>query len=256
MTQRRKDDLVAVRVTDERNPIARPALELIRDAIGDVQPIADLLSELEEDRRDLPTGGDYHLVVYPDGEGTPLAAAAGIYLQAVNAGFVSYLAVRPDQRRRRLGRRLRAWLVESFRDDARRLRGEELAWTVGEVRRNSPWLRTLVRDGRAIPFDVPYFHPWMPLSAKGRYVLYREPVADSRRELPAHEVERLLFTIWRRAYRIRYPLQSEVFRFMVDDLAEREMVGADPTFAPAPPARRHPRREATSLAGPQGEPPA
>ena len=40
-----------VRVEDERDPLARAALTLIVEAIGDVQPVADLLSEIEEGRR-------------------------------------------------------------------------------------------------------------------------------------------------------------------------------------------------------------
>ncbi|HEX8245127.1 MAG TPA: hypothetical protein VF541_16570, partial [Longimicrobium sp.] len=60
--------------------------------------------------------------------------------------------------------------------------------------------------------------------------LYREPMGDARAEIPAHEVARLLFAIWRRAYRIRYPLQSETFCYMLRKLQGRETVGADPAF--------------------------
>ncbi len=170
-----------VEVADERSELARRALELIVECIGDVQPLEDLLSELEERRLGLPSGGNYHLLALlaPDDD-RPMAAAAGVYLQGVNAGFVTYLAVRSDQRARRLGRELRAHLVEAFRADAERLRGTDLAWTVGEVRRKSAWLRTLVQEGRAIPLDLRYLHPWMPRSAERAYVLYREPVGNAR----------------------------------------------------------------------------
>jgi hypothetical protein len=223
-------ELRAVEIRDERSELARAAIELIQTSIGDVQPAADLLSELEESRRGLPSGGDYHLIASVDGDGEPVAAAAGVFLESVNAGFITYLAVREDVRNRRLGGDLRARLVDCFRDDARRAHGGEPAWTVGEVRRESAWLRTLVRGGRAIPFDFGYFHPWMPLRAEGKYILYREPIADGRREVSGHEVARLLFAIWRRAYRIRYPLQSETFCYMLRQLDGREVVGADPAF--------------------------
>ncbi|HEX8906283.1 MAG TPA: GNAT family N-acetyltransferase [Longimicrobiaceae bacterium] len=220
-----------VEVEDERTDLARAAIELIQTSIWDVQPAGDLLSEIEERRRGLPSGGDYHLIVSVDGDGKPAAAAAGVFLEAVNAGFITYLAVREELRGQRMGRELRAHLVRCFRDDARRLHGGEPAWTVGEVRRESAWLRSLVRGGRAIPFDFGYFHPWMPLRAEGKYVLYREPMGDARAEVPAREVARLLFAIWRRAYRIRFPLQSETFCYMLRKLEGREMVGADPRFA-------------------------
>lgn len=227
-------DLRVVEIGDERGEVARCAIELIHEAIGDVQPTQDLLSEVEERRRGLPSGGTYHLLALLDGADRPAAAAAGVYLEGVNAGFVTYLAVDPAQRSRQLGRTLRAHLVECFREDARRTRADgALAWTVGEVRRESRWLRTLVGSGRAIPFAFPYFHPWMPRGAEGRYVLYREPAADRRPVLPAAEVLSLVYAIWRRAYRIRFPLQSDTFCYMLDSIEALGTVGADPSFADA-----------------------
>ena len=223
-----EDGMRVVMVDDERTPLATEALELISVAIGDVQPVNDLLSEVEERRRGMPSGGDYHLLAMVDDAGRAAAAAAGIYLEGVNAGFITYLAVREDQRRRRLGRELRAHLVEALREEARRKRGEDLAWVVGEVRRESPWLRTLVSQGRAIPFDLRYFHPWMPRRAERTYVLYREPVTDTRAELPSPEVAALLRAIWLRAYHYRHASQSDTFRYMLSQIEGRPTVGADP----------------------------
>lgn len=223
-------DLRVVRIDDDRDPLARETLELIADSIGDVQPVDDLLAEIEECRRGMSTGGDYHLMAMVDADGRPAAAAAGIYLEAVNAGFITYLAVRSDVRGMFLGRRLRAYLVEALRVEAQRKIGVDPAWTVGEVKRESPWLRTLVSAGEAIPFAFPYFHPWMPRRSEGRYVLYREPVADARPTLPADEVVRLVYAIWRRAYRIRFPLQSETFCYMLDALESAGTIGTHPDF--------------------------
>ncbi|MBW3627924.1 MAG: hypothetical protein KY464_01385 [Gemmatimonadetes bacterium] len=212
------EELRPIEILDDRNPLARQAVKLIRESIGDVQSTADLLSELEERRRGLPTGGDYHLMGLIGPDGRLAAAAAGVYLAASNAGFVTYLAVRSDQRGNELGRDLRAHLVEALRADARQTRGEDLAWVVGEVRQESRWLATLIESGGAVPFDVGYFHPWLPRSAEGRYILYREPVADRRPEIPSEEVLRLLYLIWRRAYRIDHPLQSDTFCYMLEQL--------------------------------------
>lgn len=228
------DEMRTVEISDERDPLARPTLELITESIWDVQPVEDLLAELEEGRRGLPSGGGYHLFAMVDGEGKPAAAAAGIYLEAANAGFITYLAVREDVRGMQLGRGLRAHLVDSICAEARRTRGADPAWTVGEVRRESPWLRTLVSAGRAIPFAFPYFHPWMPRRSEGRYVLYREPLADTRAELPADEVVRLVYAIWRRAYRIRFPLQNDIFCYMLRSLEAHHTIGVDPDFTAEP----------------------
>lgn len=224
-------ELRVVTVDDERTPLATEALELISHAIGDVQPVNDLLSEVEERRRGMPSGGDYHLLAMVDADGRAAAAAAGIYLEGVNAGFITYLAVRQDLRGQLLGRGLRGHLVESIRQEARRKTGADPAWTVGEVRRGSPWLQTLVQAGQVVTFDLPYFHPWMSRRSEGRYVLYREPMADARPELPADEVVRLVYAIWRRAYRIRFPLQSETFCYMLDRLQASGTIGPDRDFA-------------------------
>ena len=226
-------ELRVVAIEDERDPLARETLELIAESIGDVQPVDDLLSEIEECRRGMATGGDYHLLAMVDGDGRPVAAAAGIWLEAVNAGFITYLAVRSDARGMFLGRRLRAHLVEAIRQEAQDKRGADPAWVVGEVKRQSPWLRTLVDAGEAIPFAFPYFHPWMSRRAEGRYVLYREPMADARPTLSADEVVRLVYAIWRRAYRIRFPLQSDTFCYMVQYLEEHGTIGTHADFAVA-----------------------
>lgn len=223
--------LRVVYVDDERMPLAREALELIVHSIGDVQPVEDLLSELEERRYGMPAGGDYHLLALVNERDEPVAAAAGVYLKGVNAGFVTYLAVRRDARQQQLGSGLRAQLVEALRDDARAAGAGDLAWVVGEVRGDSPWLRTLVRTGQVIPFDMPYFHPWQSRRTEGTYVLYREIVADTRPELPSDEVGRLLYNIYRRAYRIRFPLQSDTFEYMLRKLQGRATVGVHPDFA-------------------------
>ncbi len=133
-----------VTVDDERLPLATRALDLIVHSIGDVQPVEDLLTEVEERRRGMPSGGNYHLLAMVDEAEHPVAAAAGVYLKGVNAGFITYLAVRQDQRGREIGRTLRTELVNAMRAEARETAGRDLDWVVGEVRRESPWLRTLV----------------------------------------------------------------------------------------------------------------
>jgi GNAT superfamily N-acetyltransferase len=226
-----EDEFRVVAVDDERAPLATEALEMISTSIGDVQPVNDLLSEIEERRRGMPSGGDAHLLAMVDGGGRAAAAAAGIYLEGVNAGFITYLAVRQDLRGKLLGRGLRGHLLESIRAEAQRKNGADPAWIVGEVRSGSPWLRTLVGAGQVIPFGFPYFHPWMQRRSEGRYVLYREPLADTRTALPAQEVVRLVYAIWRRAYRIRFPLQSETFCYMIERLQAAGTIGVHPDFA-------------------------
>jgi GNAT superfamily N-acetyltransferase len=220
-----------VEVTDERSALAREAIALMQEAIGDVHPASYLLTELRETRQGRVRGGDFHLLALPDPHGGgPLAAAAGVYLEAVHAGFVSYLAVREDQRGRGLGRALREQLVATLQRQAEEAGAGELGRVLGEVQRDSAWLRLLVREGRAVPLDLPYFHPWMSRRGEGYYALYLEPLADRRTELPSVEAAQLVEAVWRRAYRIRAPLQWETYRYMMEQLEARDTVGPDPTL--------------------------
>jgi hypothetical protein len=162
-----------------------------------------------------------------------------VYLAELSAGFITYLVVSRKQRSRKLGRYLRAALVECFEANAEISGGGELRWVLGEVNIDSPWLMTLVRSGSVIPFDIEYFHPGLhPGSSDERYVLYREVVSDSRESIPAAEAARIIYAIYRRAYRVRYPLERENFRAMIQQIGQREEIG--------------PNREVMRIAGAKG----
>lgn len=220
-------------VMDERGTLAQGALGLISDSFPpyDRHPMSELRSELAEKRLRLLSPFDYHLFALTSGEDRVIAAVSGVYLAGINAGFVAYLAVDTAFRGQRLGRVVRARLVEEFRADARRNGRDELAWVMGEVRTDSPWLRSLVRNGGAVPFDLTYYHPGMvPGVSPDRYTLYREPIGDRRRTLPSEEVRQTVYSIWRRAYRVCYPLERDAFRAMIAELEQKTSVGMHPEF--------------------------
>jgi GNAT superfamily N-acetyltransferase len=226
--------LELVEVMDERDPLAEQACALINRtfAPADRQPVSELLSELAERRMGLLSNHNFHLIAAcAPGDGEPVGAAIGVYLGGVNAGLVMYLAVRPEYRGRRVARLLRPRLVEAFRADARREGHPELAFVLGEVRSRSPWLRRLVRTRGAIPFHLDYFHPGMTPGEGEPYVLYRQPLGDARRELPLPLARRILYAIYRRAYRVRYPLQRHGFAAMLRQLEGRSVMGVHPDFS-------------------------
>lgn len=228
------EGLRTVEILDERDPLSDAALAIVQDMFDprERQPLAELRSELAERRLGMLSSYNFHLITaLSDDDPEPAGTIIGLYLDGVNAGFITYLAVRPQYRGRRIARVLRPELVEVFRADARRAGHEDLAWVVGEVRRDSPWLRRLVRTRGAIPFDFDYYHPGMTVDTEDPYVLYRQPVGDARRELPVALVRRLLYAIYRRAYRSRYPLQRDVFQHMMQQLEGRSTVGVHPDYA-------------------------
>lgn len=218
---------------DERTGLADAALETIAEAFRppDRQSLDELRCEIAEKRLDLLSAYDYHLLSMLDAEDAVMGTVVGVYLEGVNAGFVTYLAVRPAYRDRGVARRLRTHLVTLCRADAQRAEWEDLAWVLGEVRHDNQWLRRLIRERGAIVFDLDYYHPGMvPGAAPARYVLYRQPVGDARRSLPAQDVRRILFAVYRRGYRVRYPLLRDGFRHMLGQLEARDTVAPHPDF--------------------------
>lgn len=230
MTQR--PDIEIVEVDDERTTLADEAVALFEETFDrrDRHDTHELRLEIAEKRLELLPPFDFHLLV-ARAEHHVHGAIMGCYLAGANAGFVNYLAVPASMRGMGIGRLLRPRLVELFQEDARRHSGQELAWVIGEVRSDNPWMRRLVRNRGAIPFDLRYFHPGMrPSGHSPPYVLYRQPFADPRVELPVAFVRRILYTVYRRAYRVRYPLDHDGFRDMLQQLEGREFVGAHPDF--------------------------
>lgn len=220
-----------VELLDERESVAESALELILRAFPprERQPVEQIAMEIAEKRLGLLTSYDFHLLAAVSADTEVMAVASGVYLGGVNTGFVTYLAAERRYRGQHLGRRLRSSLIDAFRRDALALDWPQLAAVVGEVRLESPWLRRLVRDRAVLPLHLTYFHPGEdPEDPDADWILYRQPVSDRREELPAEEVRQLLYAIWRRAYRVRWPLEREGFTWMIEELQARETVGAHP----------------------------
>lgn len=225
-----RDELRIVEIVDERTAVASEALALILETFPpyDRHTREDLLAEVAEKRYDLLFPYDFHLLALVDDSEHVVASATGIYLAGINAGFVGYLAVHPDHRRHAHGRRLRTMLVELFKSDAIESGNHALAWVVGEVRVTNPWLHKLVREGTAVPFAFDYYHPGMKIGQAEKYVLYRQLVGDLRRELTMPETRTVLYAIYRRAYRVKYPLQHPNFLSMLSQIEGRRVIGPHP----------------------------
>lgn len=167
----------------------------------------------------------WHLLVASRGRRV-LGVATGTYLGNMNVGAIGYLVVHPDARGLGLGPRLRSRLKRAFRRDAARINETELAGVVGEVRRDNPWLRRLVKRDDVIALDFAYYQPSLRSGESPvPFVFYYEGVGDVRKTLKAKELSQLLYTIWRRIYRVARPMTSATFRRMVGNLAGRRLVG-------------------------------
>jgi GNAT superfamily N-acetyltransferase len=227
-----ESDVRIIEVDDERTPLAHAAIALIERSFArpDRHSADELRSELTEKRLRLIAPFDFHMLIACRADDL-LGAALGVYLAGVNAGFVNYLAVAESHRGQGIGRLLRPELIVRFREDAVRAVQADLQWVLGEVRLTNPWMRRLVRNRGAYPLDLAYFHPGMrPESEPSPYVLYRQPVANTDVDLPAELVRRVLYAIYRRAYRVRYPLQHTGFLAMLEQLEDRVLVGLHPAF--------------------------
>jgi hypothetical protein len=75
--------------------------------------------------------------------------------------------------------------------------------------------------------DLQYYQPSLQVGdAPSSLVLYYQPLMRHRRTLPADEVRRLLYAIWRRLYRVAKPLERRAFRRMLRSLAGRRRIGS------------------------------
>jgi hypothetical protein len=195
---------------------------------SEMLPLSAWKHVLEERQAGVWTDLNWHLFVAEHvaaGHGRLVGAATGTYLGNVNVGLIGYVAVGSAARSLGIGPRLRWALRLAFERDALRLRSRPLKALVGEVRPDNPWLRRLVVHG-AIALDLPYFQPSLRRSDEEvPLVLYFQPLHQRRTSLPAAEVRRLLYTIWRRGYRISKPLAHPSFRRMLRALARRARIG-------------------------------
>ncbi|MGH7699955.1 MAG: GNAT family N-acetyltransferase, partial [Gemmatimonadales bacterium] len=191
---------------------------------AEILPRREWVDVMRERNARVWTDLNWHLLVAEHAR-TIVGAASGAYLGNVNVGVIGYVAVERRWRSHGVGPALRRHLRVAFEGDARRIRGRPLEALVGEVKATNPWLRHLVLREGAIALDFPYYQP--PLAGRGTevpLVLYYQPLTRPRRAVPAAEVRRLLYTLWRRPYRVAKPLARPAFRRMLRALDGRGYV--------------------------------
>lgn len=228
MPEPSKEGRVTVREVRSADDPAFPAAHwLLRTTFprAEMLPMRDWRLTMRERAAGLWTDLAWHLLVAERG-GKVLGAASGSYLGNVNVGIIGYIALRPDVRSSGLGPRLRRHLRRSFEQSARRIAGKPLDAIVGEVRADNPWLRHLVRRENAIALDFPYHQASLGRKKKDvALVLYYQPLREQRASLPTAELRRLLYTMWRRMYRVARPLSKPAFRKMLNSLRGRRRIG-------------------------------
>jgi hypothetical protein len=239
VAERSRSRVVIREILDQHDPAFRAAHALLRASFhrAEMLPLADWRNAMRERQEALWTDVNWHLLV-AESSGTLLAACSGSYLGNLNVGVVGYIAVKSTSRSSGLGPRMRTALHRRFEADARVAGHKRLSAIVGEVREDNRWLRHLVREG-AIALDFPYFQPSL---GGGRdvvpLVLYYQPLGRSMTALDTARLRRLLYSMWRRSYRVGRPLADPAFRRMLKSLEGRRRVGQ----------RRQPARRARSAA--------
>lgn len=214
-------------VYDHRNPLFEQAIRLYTGVFPKKERIdrAYFKQLLDEKRLGLLFPFNFHFLVAKL-EGRVVGLVTGNYLAVVNMGFVGYLAVAPALKGRRVGSRLRRRLVEDMRRDARACGRDDLAAVLGEVEAENPWLHHLVRTRGAFAFDIDYRQPALrERSGEVPLVLYAQPIARPIRRVSADETRALLYAIYRRLYRVRFPLRNPTFKRILKGLEGRRSVG-------------------------------
>lgn len=214
-------------LTASSDPALRPAHKLLRQSFhaSEIVGRSEWRASLAERRADLWSDIAWHIVV-AERDGEVVGVATGTFLGNVNVGVVGYLAVSEAARGLGVGPELRSKLRDAFRKDARALLDRELMAVVGEVRRDNPWLRRLIRREKVLALDFGYLQPRLrPDEPPVPLVLYYESLGRARQRLPVEFVRKLLYTMWRRAYRIPRPLATHSFRRMLRELEGRSHIG-------------------------------
>jgi len=228
-------------IVDPRDPALTPAYRLLSKtfAPGERVDKREWVGSLRENAEGLLSDVAWHLLVAQDADGSVLGLVSGTYLGNVNVGVIGYLAIAPAARSRGLGSRLRARLRSAFARDALRLAGNPLDAVIGEVSPSNRWLRTLATREGVILLDFPYMQPRLRTEDEpSPFTLYYESLGRPRTRLPTSELRKLLYTIWRRIYRIPRPLERPAFRAMIRALEGRRTIGA----AKLAPKSTHTRR--------------
>lgn len=236
MTKRGKEDgsprskrtVTIESLDDDRTPLYLDSVALYNRVFpdserSDPQYFAHIL---EEKRLGVLYPFNFHYVVARVDDQV-VGLATGHYLALVNLGFVGYLAVEPLVKGARIGSRLRHRLVQEFRRDARAAGYKDLLGVIGEVQADNPWLRHLIRKRDAFALDFDYRQP--PLGSQlddVPLVLYLEPIARPIKRISAENVRKLLYAIYRRVYRVRFPLKNRTLSRMMDELKSRRWIGA------------------------------
>lgn len=212
--------------------VADPAIPGCHRLLRRNFPKSELVSRIEwrdslrEREAALWTDVRWHLLV-AEAAGRVVGVATGNYLGNVNTGVIGYVAVSRSARGLGIGPRLRARLRSLFQRDARQIRGTPLVAIVGEVRRDNPWLHTLQRRDHVLALDFRYLQPQLHQNEPPvPLVLYYESLDRTRKRLSPGMLLRLLYTIWRRIYRIARPLSDPAFQQMLRELSSRRWIGA------------------------------
>jgi hypothetical protein len=214
-------------VTDPADPAVSDAYALLTKMFHRGERVArqDWTSTMREQAQGLHTDVFWHLLV-AEHENEVIGFASGTFIGNVNLGVIGYLAISPLARASGLGSRLRATLKRRFMRDARRHNNRELDGLVGEVSHGNPWLRVLNRKPGVLLLDLAYYQPKLREDDEpSPFVLYYEAVGRPVKSFKVAELRRILYAMWRRAYRIGRPLDRPAFRRMLTSLSRRRTIG-------------------------------
>ena len=217
-------------ITRPDDPALRPAYTLLRRTFPPSERVLfpEWIDTLEERVQGLWTDTAWHLFV-AERDGEVIGLCSGMYVGNVNIGVIGYLATTAATRGAGVGSRLRDRLRRAFRADALRLVHKRLEGILGEVSATNPWLARLSRDEHVLVLDVDYYQPRLHATDDASpFVLYYESMRGVRRAIPAAELRRLLYAVWRRVYRVRRPLERSAFNAMLRSIEGRRRIGARP----------------------------
>lgn len=227
MTSTQRKPAIRIReIVDPKDADLKDAYQLLTTSFRREERVAfrDWVDSLNEKSHQLLADVAWHLLVATQ-HGRIVGLISGSYLGNVNVGVIGYLTITPEARAGGVGTRLRTRLRERFERDAQRITARPLDAIVGEVSDDNRWLRTLARRPNVLVLDFPYYQPRIHERHQPiRFHLYHESMHRRRSSLPVGELKRILYTMWRRVYRVSRPLDRAAFRTMLRALEDRRTI--------------------------------
>ena len=148
----------------------------------------------------------------------------GYFIGEISSGLIHYIAVKPRFQGRGIGRNLREEVIEKFKLDGTVIQ-RPAQYCLGEVERDSDWMRYLLRQGVFFP-DMDYFQPPVDTTmSPQRLEFYIQSLEGKREQINSEELINIVKAVYSNAYDIQGVESNSSFKHVVESIGDRKFIG-------------------------------